>query len=95
MDAAVLDNAFILLDTCSFGVSFFDAQGTLRKRVTLPQGIYFQNIVRDRDNSVYVMGTNGEQTHVVHIQNDVLTEQAVYQKGRLFIHAVIPDVKIY
>ncbi len=90
-DATVIDNRFIVLDTYGSGVSFFDSHGALLKKVSLPHDIQFQNIVRDRDNSLYVFGTDSEHTRVVHIQNEVITEQAVYKTARHFINYIIPD----
>lgn len=90
-DATVIDNRFVVLDTYGSGVSFFDSDGTLLKRVSLPQGIQYQNIVRDRDNSLYVFGTDSEHTRVVHIQNEVITEQTVYKTKRHYIDYIIPD----
>ena len=90
-DATVIDNKFVVLDTYGSGVSFFDSHGALLKKVSLPHGIQFQNIVRDRDNSLYVFGTDSEHTRVVHIQNEVITEQAVYKTARHFINYIIPD----
>ena len=95
-DATVIDNKFVVLDTYGSEVSFFDSHGTLLNRVSLPQDIQFQNIVRDRDNSLYVLGTDSEHTRVVHIQNEVITEQTVYKKISYkttshYIDYVIPD----
>lgn len=64
-----------MLDTYGSGVSFFDSNGILLKRVSLPKDIQFQNIVCDRDKSLYVFGTYSEHTLVVHIQNEVITEK--------------------
>lgn len=91
-DATVIDNKFVVLDTYGSGVSFFDSHGTLLNRVSLPQGIQFENIVRDRDNSLYVFGTDREHTRVVHIQNEVITEQTDYKTTiKHFIDYIIPD----
>lgn len=90
-DAAVIDNTFVVLDTYGSGVSFFDSNGTFLKRVSLPKDIQFHNIVRDRDNSLYVFGTDSEHTKVVHIQNEVITEQTVYKTKKHYINYIIPD----
>lgn len=90
-DATVIDNKFVVLDTYGSGVSFFDFNGTLLKRVSLPEDIQFQNIVRDRDNSVYVFGTDSARTKVVHIQDESIVEQTVYKTTRHYIDYIIPD----
>jgi hypothetical protein len=90
-DATVIDNKFVVLDTYGYGVSFFDFNGTLLKKVALPRNIQFQNIVRDKDNSLFVFATDTNHTWVVHIQNEVITERTVYKTKRRYIHYVIPD----
>lgn len=90
-DATIIDNRFVVLDTYGSRVSFFDSDGTFLKSVSLPQGIQYQNIVRDRDNSLYIFGTDSEHTRVVHIQNEVITEQTVYKTKRHYIDYIIPD----
>jgi hypothetical protein len=69
--------------------------GTLLKRVPLPKDIEFKNIVRDRDNSLFVFGTDADRTKVIHIQKEVITEQAVYKTSGKTTHRdisyILPD----
>jgi hypothetical protein len=94
-DATVIDKTFVVLDTYGSEVAYFDFNGTLLKRVHLPKNIQFKNIVRDRDNSLFVFGNNTDQTMVVHIQNEVITEQAVYKTKdktiNRYISYILPD----
>lgn len=94
-DATVIDKTFVVLDTYGSGVVYFDFNGTLLKRVHLPKDIQFKNIVRDRDNSLFVFGNNKEHTMVIHIQNEVITEQAVYKTTdktmSRYISYILPD----
>ncbi|RUR06573.1 hypothetical protein [Legionella sp. km772] len=94
-DATVIDNTFVVLDTYGSSVAYFDFNGALLKRISLPRDIQFQNIVRDRDNSLFVFGTDKDRTKIIHIQNEVITEQAVYQltdkKISRYISYILPD----
>ena len=94
-DATVIDHTFIVLDTYGSGVAYFDFNGTLLKRVPLPKDIQFQNIVRDRDNSLFVFGADKDRTKVIHIQNEIITEQAVYKSTnktiRRYLSYILPD----
>lgn len=94
-DATVIDNTFVVLDSYGSKVSFFDSNGTLLKSVPLPKGIQFQNIVRDKDNSLFVLGTGTDQTKLIHIQNEVITEESVYKtpdkRTNRYIDYILPD----
>jgi hypothetical protein len=94
-DATVIDKTFVVLDTYGSGVAYFDFNGTLLKRVQLPNDIQFKNIARDRDNSLFVFGNNADQTRVIHIQNEIITEQAVYKTTNKalsrYISYILPD----
>ena len=90
-DATVIDNTFVILDSFGAGVSFFDDHGKFLNRIFLPKKVKFEHIVRDIDNSLFVLGTDSEQTRIVHIQNGVITEKSIHKITKNYINNIIPD----
>lgn len=94
-DATVIDNTFVILDTWNSGLAFFDKQGNFLKRIPLPTNAHFERVVRDEDNSLFVLGAfeniNSNQTMVVHIQNGVITEKTILPISEYRIENIIPD----
>ncbi len=90
-DATVIDSTFVILDSFGAGVSFFDNQGKFLNRIRLPKKVRFEHIVRDRDNSLFVLGMDSEQTMIIHIKNGAITEQSIQKITKNAINNLIPD----
>ncbi|RUR06572.1 hypothetical protein [Legionella sp. km772] len=94
-DATVIDNTFVLLDSWGSRLVYFDKQGNFLNSLALPKHTYFERIVRDRDNSLFVLGAeediNSKHMMVLHIQNGMIREKARLQITENFINEIIPD----